>query len=896
MENKMKRAGKTLSCFLTCIFLIVNSASAQTVSFTSGRLAGESLTQPTSLQFGPDGRLYVAQQNGLILAYTIIRNSANNYQVTNTETIHLIQQIPNHNDDGTLNTTITTRQVTGIVVTGTAQNPVIFVTSSDPRIGGGNGANNDKNLDTNSGVISRLTWNGSQWVKLDLVRGLPRSEENHSPNGLAYDKVNNILYMAQGSNTNMGAPSNNFAYLPEYAYSTAILKIDLNAIGNSTYDLPTLDDETRANVGGNDVNDPFGGNDGLNQAKLAAGGPVSIYSPGWRNNYDIVLTQSGKMYSFDNGPNGGWGGPPISCSIASSEPGTTYCDGLHYVSGQGYYAGFPNPVRANRNITFNVSNPQTPIPPGMENPAECNYIIPGSNGSLTTICSSTNGMCEYTASNFSNGMKGNLLAVSFNGNMYRFKLTAAGNAIVSGGQTVLAQNFGSTPLDVVAQGDNDVFPGTIWVAMYGSNDIVIFEPNDFASCNGDPNSMVLDDDADGYSNGDETQNATDKCSPSSKPADFDTDNVSDLLDPDDDNDGIPDHLDKFAQDPNNGTTTTIPVLYTYQNSNNGGISGWGFTGLMCNNTDNYMNLYNTDDMTVGGAAYKFTVDNVPAGDALGALNNQKFAYQFGVNTGAFPFNFVVSSRVMMPFAGITPSDFRSMGMFIGTGDQDNYLKIVCAGNGGAGGIEILKEEAGAVTSTMYNVPILGSTHVNLYFTVNPITKMVQPSYSIGGGTKTDLGPAIQVPASWLGNVLAVGYISTSRGAAPFSATWDFIAVDPVDGTGQWYTVTNTNNCTARMENAFVQAGDKFILLGGRGNVPAESYNYITKTWTAGAAPPMQLHHFQGVEMNGLIYVVCAFTGNYPNETPVPNVYIYDPKANVWHQGMDIPSARRRGSA
>jgi N-acetylneuraminic acid mutarotase len=99
-----------------------------------------------------------------------------------------------------------------------------------------------------------------------------------------------------------------------------------------------------------------------------------------------------------------------------------------------------------------------------------------------------------------------------------------------------------------------------------------------------------------------------------------------------------------------------------------------------------------------------------------------------------------------------------------------------------------------------------------------------------------------------------------------------------------------------MENAFVQAGDKFILLGGRGTVPAESYNYITKNWTAGANPPMQLHHFQAVEMNGLIYVVCAFTGNYPNETPVPNVYIYDPKTNVWHVGMDIPVARRRGSA
>ena len=892
----MKRAGKSLSVLLSCILLVVFSASAQTISFTTGTLQGESLTQPTSLQFGPDGRLYVAQQNGKIFAYTVTRTGANSYEISATEQINLIQQIPNHDDNGAVNGAITTRQVTGIVVAGTAANPVIYVTSSDPRIGGGSGANNDKNLDTNSGVISRLTWNGSSWVKLDLVRGLPRSEENHSPNGLAYDKVNNILYMAQGGNTNMGAPSNNFALLPEYAYSTAILKIDLNVIGNSTYDLPTLDDETRSNVSGNDVNDPFGGNDGLNQGKLVAGGPVSVYSPGWRNNYDVLLTQAGKMYSFDNGPNGGWGGAPTSCSIAPSEPGNTYCDGLHYVSGQGYYAGFPNPVRANRSITFNASNPQTPIPLGMENPAECTYIVPGSNGSLTTICSSTNGMAEYTASNFSSTMQGNLLAVAFNGKLYRFKMNASGNAIAPGGQTILASGIGSIPLDVVAQGDNEIFPGTIWVAMYGSHDIMVFEPNDFATCAGDANSMMLDDDGDGYSNGDETQNATDKCSPASVPSDFDQDFTSDLLDTDDDNDGILDNTDKFAQDANNGTTTSIPVLYTYQNTNEGGIGGWGYTGVMTNNVDDYMNLYDMDNMTVGGAAYKFTVDNVPSGDALGALNNQKYAYQLGVNVGSFPFGYVVNGRVMGPFAGLTPTDFRSMGVFMGTGDQDNYLKMVCAANGSAGGIEIVKEVAGVVTSTMHNVAILGSSHVNLYLQVDPTTQMVQPSYSLGGGTRTNLGSQISVPASWLSNVLAVGFISTSRGATPFSATWDYIAVEPVEGVGNWVNVNTGNTCTARHESAFVECGTKFYLLGGRGSKPVEVYNYNSKTWSTASAPPVQLHHFQAVELNGLIYVVGAFTGNYPNETPVPSVYIYDPVANTWHVGMDIPAARRRGSA
>ena len=48
--------------------------------------------------------------------------------------------MPNHNDDGTLNPSVTARLVTGLLVTGTAANPVIYVASSDPRIGGGDRA------------------------------------------------------------------------------------------------------------------------------------------------------------------------------------------------------------------------------------------------------------------------------------------------------------------------------------------------------------------------------------------------------------------------------------------------------------------------------------------------------------------------------------------------------------------------------------------------------------------------------------------------------------------------------------------------------------------------------------------------------------------------------------
>ena len=92
------------------------------------------------------------------------------------------------------------------------------------------------------------------------------------------DAVNNILYVAMGGNTNKGAPSFNFAYLPEFALSAAILSIDLNAIGSTTYDLPTLDDETRP--GNPDPGDPFGGNGGRNQAVIVRAARSRCMRPG----------------------------------------------------------------------------------------------------------------------------------------------------------------------------------------------------------------------------------------------------------------------------------------------------------------------------------------------------------------------------------------------------------------------------------------------------------------------------------------------------------------------------------------------------------------------------------------------------------------------------------------
>jgi hypothetical protein len=430
---------------------------------TSVMAANQDITRGTSLQFGPDSRLYVAEMDGVIRVFNVGRVGKNNYTGTLFETIELIKNVPNHNDDGTKDWA-NKRLLTGIHVTGSAAQPIIYAASSDPRQAAGpNGT--DSNLDTNSGILHKLTRNGGAWTKLDLVRGLPRSEENHVPNGLVL--VNNKIYLNIGGHTNQGMASNNFAELPEYALSAATVVIDLAAIGNSTYDLPTLD-------GPADQHDPFGGHDGLNQAKLVLGGPVQIFASGLRNSYDIVHTTSGRFYVWDNGPNSGWGGTPNNnCGNNIDNGGTNYQDALHLIS-QGYYGGHPNTTRGNKNNTFGG---QSPIE-GDANPEECGYRIPmNGDGALTSNAESTNGLVEYTASNFANSMKGDLIAAAFGKKLYRVELNGDGTQVTS--KSVLNNNVGVIPLDVTAQGDNDVFPGTIWVVDNNFKSITVLEPSDY---------------------------------------------------------------------------------------------------------------------------------------------------------------------------------------------------------------------------------------------------------------------------------------------------------------------------------------------------------------------------------------------------------------------------------
>jgi len=113
---------------------------------------------------------------------------------------------------------------------------------------------------------------------------------------------------------------------------------------------------------------------------------------------------------------------------------------------------------------------------------------------------------------------------------------------------------------------------------------------------------------------------------------------------------------------------------------------------------------------------------------------------------------------------------------------------------------------------------------------------------------------------------------------------------------KWTDKNEDENYVARHECAFVQAGTKFYMFGGREmGQQLDVYDYTTNTWSQGAKLPKELNHFQAVEYEGLIWVVGGFhDNNFPHERATENVYVYDPANNSWMQGPQIPVQRRRG--
>ena len=797
-------------------------------------LQGVSLVNPTSIEVGADGRLYVSQQNGLIVALTVEKNTTpgpggtpiETWITTAREDITLVQEMPNHSDTGVYEPGVVNRQVTGLVTTTNADGEiVIYVTSSDPRIGGG-GSGDDKDLDTNSGILSRLTQQpDGSWEKLDLVRGLPRSEENHATNGIVLSTDpdgNEVLLLNVGGSTNSGAQSNNFAYTSEYYYSASVVSIDLGKLkamedagqistylGNEyLYDLPTLDDITRGNDGsggdlagdGSTTADIFGGNDGLNQAIFDTNGIVDVVYSGFRNHYDIVVTPAGAVYTVDNGGNAGWGGLTVNGAgevlldtdgdgLADNGPGLNLAnndgpdnadsllrldDNVWAEDGTMYYGGHPNlyraygadagvflyadstnpwgvvagtpldfvggvltptatpvdlaPLISNADQISGVDalgqpliDPQQAVQLGTGTRAEGLTDTP--NGALYTFFSSTNGLDIYTGAG---DLQGQLITVSFNGKIYALDIGPDGSVTA-----VEDRALTSSPLDVVTQGATDPYPGVIFVAAYGADQIVILSPDAGTGVTPDPN--------------------------------------------DRDQDGIDDTIDAFAADPDNGLLDTIDpgelMHWSFVNGEtfpnerdsffdgtgglyNGGDIGW--TGIMTNRGGLPETLYEQDNIIFGGAPGVLQVKEVEVGDATS--DTQRNGFQLGTTIGEGTTDFTVSALIdnyLDDISSVPADEKLSQGIFIGAGDQNNFVSVslVRLADGRAG-FEVVSQFAfdfiGETPPQIdfYEVPdLLGAGSLDtleLLLDVEVSTGIVTPRWSYDLSGVTGVGAGVSV--------------------------------------------------------------------------------------------------------------------------------------------------------
>ena len=114
----------------------------------------------------------------------------------------------------------------------------------------------------------------------------------------------------------------------------------------------------------------------------------------------------------------------------------------------------------------------------------------------------------------------------------------------------------------------------------------------------------------------------------------------------------------------------------------------------------------------------------------------------------------------------------------------------------------------------------------------------------------------------------------------------------------WRLLGDVNQPRERHENSYVEANGRFYLVGGRGTRKITRYDPADSTWIEGPHTPDQisLHHFQAVSIGDIIYVVGAYTGTFPEETTVENIYMYDTASWQWVTGPSIPVDYRRGSA
>ncbi len=378
------------------------------------------IPNPTSMAWGPDGRLYVTELLGRIHALTLDEAD----QVVDDQVID----------------TLGTRLTLGITVdpASTADDVILWVSHSSPSL--------DQGV-ANSGVVSRLSGPGFG-VREDVITGLPRALANHATNSLHFGP-DGRLYIAQGGNTGAGAPNtalSEFGDRAEQPLSAALLVADVKAPG-------------------------FDGS--CNNDSDIYGPPpcdVQTYATGLRNAYDFVFHTNGRIYAPDNGlgvtgtypptpapPCLGFGDPALwNADPPGDNPGPQP-DELDLLEQGGYY-GHPDPYRDECVFGDGSMQGGSPLP---------NYRPPIFN---LGDHKSADGIIEYTSPAHCGALDGNLLITNYSvgDDISRIRLSDDGQSVAD--EQSLAGGF-DDPLPITQGPD-----GTIYVGEFGGNRVTALQP------------------------------------------------------------------------------------------------------------------------------------------------------------------------------------------------------------------------------------------------------------------------------------------------------------------------------------------------------------------------------------------------------------------------------------
>ncbi len=408
---------------LLAVVIPADSGRAEgTVRFVRGTVTGSGFTtvNPTAITFGPDGRLYVADWEGRIQALDLDPVS---------KAVTGVEEVASNAD---------LQEVLGIAFdpNETESPPPVYVTNTVSE----QGSSGPAPAGSYPGKVTKI--HGTAYaIKTDIITGLPIGT-GHQSNGLAFAD-DGTLYIAQGGPTNAGLPGGPFAR-SEGPLSGALLVANPSVPefdGNIIYDPP----------------DTYG--DTVDQIS----GDVSVYAPGLRNPYDLVIHSNGRIYATDNGPNALHGSASTGCDTEDEDPwspDTRGPDELNLIE-EGNYYGHPNRNR------------------GRFDPRQCVYHSgtdgdgPDWTGPLALLPASSNGLVEYTAGTFGGQLRGNLFYVGYvDGVVGRIVLSPDGTAVTS--HTVFDSSYENWNILDITMGED----GTLYIAEFGANRITFLKPDE----------------------------------------------------------------------------------------------------------------------------------------------------------------------------------------------------------------------------------------------------------------------------------------------------------------------------------------------------------------------------------------------------------------------------------